>query len=207
MEYQKDLAVLVADKNMEFSIKGILQRPEALGIRHISFDISTHLENDPGCFLRGHDFLRPFVNTFRHALVILDHHGCGKETRTREQIERDIEKRLYTSGWEGRAAAIVIHPELENWLWSDSPEVDTALGWKGKSPPLRTWLKDHGFHETGLSKPSPPKEAVENALREVRKPRSSSIYFQIAESVSFKRCEDPAFLKLKETLIQWFKTI
>lgn len=207
MEYPKDLAVLVADKNMESSIKGILQRPEALGIPHISFDIYPHPKNDPGCFQWGHDFLRPFVNRFRHALVILDHHGCGKETQTREQVEGDIEKRLYTSGWEERAAAIVIDPELENWLWSDSPEVDTALGWKGKSPPLRTWLKNQGFQESGLLKPSPPKEAVESALREVRKPRSSSIYSQIAEKASLKRCKDPAFLKLKETLAQWFKPI
>lgn len=207
MEYRKDLAVLVADKNMEFSIKGILQRPEALGIHQISFDIYSHLENDPGCFLRGHDFLRPYVNKFHHALVILDHHGCGKEKLTREQVEKDIESRLYASGWKKRAAAIVINPELENWLWSDSPEVDAALGWKEKSPPLRTWLKNQGFQESGLLKPSPPKEAVESALREVRKPRSSSIYFQIAEKVSLKRCKDPAFLKLKEKLVQWFKII
>jgi hypothetical protein len=72
LKYQHDLIVLVADKNMEFSMKGILQRPEALEIINLSFKIYSHIEKDPGCFLWGHDFLRPFVNKFRHALVMLD---------------------------------------------------------------------------------------------------------------------------------------
>jgi hypothetical protein len=93
---------------------------------------------------------------------------------------------------------------LENWLWSDSPEVDAALGWKGKSTPLRNWMMNQGFLKKNSLKPSPPKEAVESALREVCKPRSSSLYLQIAEKVSLKRCKDPAFLKLKEKLFQWF---
>jgi len=35
----KDLVILVADKNMEYSVKGILSRPQALSIRQITFDI------------------------------------------------------------------------------------------------------------------------------------------------------------------------
>lgn len=101
--------------------------------------------------------------------------------------------------------AIVIDPELEAWLWSDSPEVDNALGWKGKSPSLRTWLKEKEFFKGDSLKPSPPKNAAEEALKKVFKPRSASIYYQAAKSVSLKRCEDPAFLKLKEKLTQWFK--
>jgi hypothetical protein len=202
---RRDLGVLVADKNMEFSMRGILQRPQALGITQISYDIYPHIERDPGCLQRGHDFLRPFVDEFRHALVILDHHGCGAEHLNREELEKDIELRLSSSGWGDRATAIVIDPELENWLWSDSPEVDAALGWKGKPNPLRNWIRDQGFFEKDSLKPLSPKEAVESALKKVYIPRSSAIYRQIAGNVSFKRCTDPAFLKLKEKLIQWFK--
>jgi len=32
----KDLIVLVADKNMEFGLRGLLSRPEALGIRKLA---------------------------------------------------------------------------------------------------------------------------------------------------------------------------
>ncbi len=205
-KYQGDLVVLVADKNMEFSIKGVLERPEALGIFQISVEIFTHPGRDPGCLNKGDDFLRPFVNKYRYALIMLDRQGCGREKQSREMLEEEIEERLSKSGWNDRAAAIVIDPELEAWLWSDSPEVDSALGWKGKSPSLRTWLKEKEFFKGDSPKPSPPKNAVEEALKKVLKPRSSFIYYQVAKSVSLKRCEDPAFLKLKEKLTQWFKS-
>jgi hypothetical protein len=204
-KYQGDLVVLVADKNMEFSIKGVLERPEALGISQISVEIYTHIGRDPGCLNKGDGFLHSFVNKCRHALIMLDREGCGREKESREMLEEEIEERLSKSGWNDRAAAIVIDPELEAWLWSDSPEVDSALGWKGKSPSLRTWLKKKEFFKGDSPKPSPPKNAAEEALKKVFKPRSASIYYQVAKSVSLKRCEDPAFLKLKEKLTQWFK--
>jgi hypothetical protein len=204
MEYQQDLVVLVADKNMEFSMKGILCRPKALGINQIDFKVYRHPQKDPGCLLYGHNFLRPFANKFRNALIMLDRQGCGKENVKRKELETQLEERLSSSGWGNRAAAIVIDPELEEWLWSDSPEVDAALGWRGKYPSLREWLINKGFLKENGIKPSPPKEALEKALREVRKPRSSSIFFQIADKISLKRCQDKAFLKLKEKLIQWF---
>ncbi len=41
-------------------------------------------------------------------------------------------------------------------------------------------------------------------LRTARKPRSSSIYLELARSVGTERCTDPAFLKLKRCLREWF---
>jgi hypothetical protein len=38
----------------------------------------------------------------------------------------------------------------------------------------------------------------------VRKGRSSAIFFELAQRVSVNRCIDPAFLKFKNTLRQWF---
>lgn len=203
-QYQYDLIVLTADKNMEFSVKGVLERPRALGISDIKFQIYPHPHRDPGCRLEGHEFLRTFSKRFCHALVMFDREGCGNDSLSRVELERVVEENLSKSGWEDRAAAVVINPELEIWLWSDSPEVDAALGWKGKSPSLRSWLLEKGFLNNGPLKPSPPKDAVEAALKEVYKPRSAAIYKKIAESVSLKRCQDPAFLKLKEKLTQWF---
>ncbi|MCU0285909.1 MAG: hypothetical protein MUF15_05875 [Acidobacteria bacterium] len=136
-------------------------------------------------------------------MIIFDKEGCGKEI-SREELEREMEKRLAISGWNERAAAVVIDPELENWLWSDSPGVEIVLGWKDKNPPLRRWLEDKGFFIGDSIKPSRPKEALESALRIVNKPRSSSIFYQLAKAVSVKRCQDPAFLKLKRKLCQWF---
>lgn len=204
-KYRGDLVVLVADKNMEYSVRGILERPQSLGIPKIDFVIYTHPKRDPGCFVDGHNYLLREVNKFHHALVIFDREGCGRDRLTRKELENEIEIRLSSSGWGERAAAIVIDPELEAWLWSDSPEVDSALGWEGKSPSLRTWLKEKEFFKEDSPKPSPPKNAVEEALKKVFKPRSASLYYQVAKSVSLKRCSDPAFLKLKEKLTLWFK--
>jgi len=202
--YSRDLVVLVADKQMESALQGILNRHLALGTAPVSFDIYIHPHRDPGCFNAGHDFLRPFVRDFNYALIVFDHQGSGQEKFSREELELKVEEKLSASGWMDRAAVVVIDPELENWLWSDSPEVEIELGWQGASPSLNSWLKEKGYLN-GLSlKPSPPKEAVESALREVHIPRSASIYSRIAEKVSLKRCTDPAFLKLKQKLCLWF---
>ncbi|MBI5557948.1 MAG: hypothetical protein HY885_09940 [Deltaproteobacteria bacterium] len=201
--YPHDLVVLVADKDMEFAIKGILGRAQALRIREPMPVVHVHPERDPGCLLRGHDFLSLFRNQFAHALILLDREGCGQD-RSRETLEAMIEKRLSESGWGGRAAAVVIDPELEMWVWSDSPQVDAVLGWQGRNPDLRSWLKDKKFLQEGQAKPERPKEAIELALRTARKSRSSSLYDQLARQVSLGRCVDPAFIKLKTTLQTWF---
>jgi hypothetical protein len=201
---RKDLVLLVADKNMEASLKGLLSRFQALGLRQLTFDLYVHPERDPGCLLRAHEFLRPFVNRYERALVLLDHEGCGREAVERSMLELELERRLGEGGWAGRAAAVVISPELENWVWSDSPHIDRALGWDTQTVPLRTWLREKGLLEIEAAKPARPKEAVELVLFTARKPRSSSIYFGLAQLVSTDRCTDPAFLKLRSCLREWY---
>lgn len=200
----KDLVVLVADKDMELTLRGILARGKSLGIRDVSFDLYVHPERDPGCLNRGHDFLRPFSRSHGRALLLHDHEGCGRErSDSPEDLEGAIEKRLAQSGW-AEAAAIVIGPELENWVWSDSPQVDVVLGWENRTPSLKRWLADRGDWKSGQPKPMAPKEAMEAAIRVVRKQRSSSLYADLAAKVSFERCSDRAFLKLKSVLQGWF---
>jgi hypothetical protein len=201
---RKDLILLVADKNMDASLKGLLSRFHALGHRQVTFDLYVHPDRDPGCLLRGHDFLRPFVNLYERALVLLDHEGCGRDAAERSRLEADLERRLGETGWGDRAAAVVIAPELEIWVWSDSPQIDRALGWEGRPVSLRSWLQEEGLLATGALKPAQPKAAVERALFTARKPRSSSIYLELARSVGTERCTDPAFLKLKRCLQDWF---
>lgn len=203
---QKALIVLTADKDMEFAVRGILGRFKSLGIQEVAADFRVHPEHDPGCLLRGHDFLKPLINQYDHALLLLDREGSGQEIKSRVELEAEIESRLSQAGWGDRAAAIVIDPELEMWVWSDSPHVDTILGWQGKEPDLRTWLFEKGYLSTGVLKPPRPKEALEEALRAVKAPKSSSTYSRIAQKVSISSCIDPSFLKLKDVLQLWFRT-
>jgi len=202
--FSKDLIVLVADKNMEFALKGILSRLKDMEMRDIQYDIYVHPERDPGCFLRCHSFLISFLKQHAHALVLLDHEGSGRESQTLKDMEKDICKRLSQSGWEDRADAVVIDPELEMWVWSDSPYVDSILGWGNRHPTLREWLQKNKYVQTGKIKPERPKEAMEKVLKEVKKPRSSSLYLQIAKTVNLQKCTDRSFIKLRTALQRWF---
>lgn len=200
----RDLVVLVADKNMEEAIRGLLSRAIAFGIRQPDFEILRHPATDSGCLGDAHSFLRASSCRYEHALVMLDRDGCGKETLPRTELELEIEQRLACNGWNDRAAAIVIEPELEIWIWSNSPVVDTAVGWPIGDVRLRDALVDAGFLLDGATKPADPKGAMEYALGKSKIPRSSAIYGRIAQKTSFRRCEDPSFLKFKEKLQSWF---
>ena len=204
VEAQRDIIFLVADRNIEAIVQALVSRPQALAIRSVTAVVHTHPERDPGCYLRAHDFLKAFRNRYAHGIVIFDREGCGNEDEPPETLESEVEQRLERAGWSGRAKVIVIDPELESWVWSNSPEVDAALGWVTESRDLRAWLTEKGFLVEETIKPLRPKEAMEAALRSARKPRSSAIYRELAEKVSLRRCTDPAFGRLKATLQKWF---
>ena len=202
----KDLVVLVADKNMEHALRGLLQRPQALGIRPIDAEIYVHPRHDPGCLSEAHDFLRPFAGSHRHALVLFDHDGCGRESTAPDDLANQVRQRLEANGWTGRAEAVVLSPELEVWVWSDSPHVAECLGWAGRQPPLRAWLAAIEQWPPDQAKPTNPKRAMEAALREARKPRSSAIYLHLASKVGLRDRDEPAFLHFRQALRKWFPT-
>jgi len=201
---KKDLVVLTADKNIEFTIRGILERRESLDIRRVEYDVFGHPGRDPGCLKGSHDYLRPFINRYDYALVVFDREGCGRENLSRIQIEKFVENELEKSGWNDRASVIVIDPELEMWVWSDSPHVESILGWKESKPCLRDWLKEMKFLDEGQIKPGRPKEAMEKVLCKVGKSKSSKIFHRLSQKVSLNRCSDLAFSKLKNVLQRWF---
>ncbi len=200
---RKDLIVLVADKSMEEAVEGVLSRPPSLGIQSIRWEIFRHPEKDAGCRAHGIAFLEPHVRSYRHALLMFDREGCGDETTPVENLE-EILRRDLRSIWADRADVVIIEPELDIWVWSDSPRVDEIIGWPAGAPSLRPWLESKGFLPPGRTKPERPKEALEAVLYEIRKPYSASLYGELAKHVSLKRCEDSAFLNFKHILQRWF---
>ena len=201
---RRDVIVLVADSNMEAALRGLLSRHEALGIRMIDAQILRHPQRDSGCCKGGVDFLSAFTNQFEYAWLMFDREGCGQDEQTPADLEERIEERLSHSGWRGRAKTLVLDPELETWVWSESPHVAQCLGWDNESVPLRQWLADRGYLRTGQAKPERPKEALEAALYCSRTPRSSAIYRHLAETVSLRGCTDRAFLKFTSVMQLWF---
>lgn len=200
----KDLVVVVADPTMRQALTGLLERPEALGIRRIKADIFEHAMRDPGCALHGVEFASGFSRSYRYGLLMFDHEGSGKEHTNYQELQDMLNKQFLRSPWNDRARAILFSPELETWIWVDSPHVSTAVRWRGGYNKLRGWLVEQGHLRQNEAKPARPKEALEAALRKSGTPRSSRLYLQLAKKVSLKRCSDAAFLELKKTLQEWF---
>jgi hypothetical protein len=199
----KDCIILVADLDAENAIKGLLTRPAAMDCRTFSFDLFRHPRRDPGVRLESGAFISPFRTSYDHAILILDRHGSGADPKDPEDIERDIENAL-PMDWRERTVAIVIDPEVEAWVWSDSPEVDRILGWQSRTRTLREWLVNNNLLSSATAKPADPKAAYERALFEVGKTRSASIFMTLGQTVSTRRCSDRAFVKLRTTLRTWF---
>ena len=189
---------------MRAAVLGILKRHQSLGIHPIQPDIFVHPERDPGCRLKGVKYLINFYNQYRYCILMFDFEGCGEHVATLKNLEMQLECELSQSAWDNRGKVIIIDPELENWVWSNSPHVDRELGWSRSLQGLRDWLLQNELLRSGQMKPDRPKEALERALREVNKPRSSAMYLSLAGKVSLKRCRDEAFLRFVKTLRCWF---
>ena len=202
-----NLIALVADRDIQETLTRLFHRTEALGFSRFPFQITRHPGRDSGCRADAANFLRQFLHSHRHSLVVFDRKGCSS-TSSREEIERGVESDLYRNGWERRARAVVIDPELEHWVWSGSSVVSSALGWEQGHDALRSWLSKKGLWDDGPPKPADPKAAMIHALQGAPRPnrrrRSARVFGEIAAGAPLGSCKDPAFEKLKATLREWF---
>lgn len=199
-----DLVCLVADKSMEASARAILERPNAIGVRPFAFEVLRHPQHDPGCFHHSARILSGYSSRAEHALVLLDHEWDGVPGDPVHELEAQVVESLGPD-WQHRAGAVVIAPELEAWVFTDSPHVPAALGWDvATMGDFRTALADQGFWPHGSIKPPDPKAAMDWALRKIGQPRSSAIFRDIASNVSLRRCRDESFGRFRGHLTRWF---
>jgi hypothetical protein len=197
----KDLILLVADKNMQFALKGALDRPQSLGIRPLNFDFIVHPGRDGGVRSTGPAMLALEHSRFTHAALLLDHEGSGS-AESADSLEIDLDRRV-SPAWGANGKAIVISPELDIWMWGSDNAVEQTIEWTNPQG-IREWLSNKQFRFDANNKPSRPKEALETALRQINMPRSSALYQKIASRISLPRCVDPAFQKFRNKLIEWF---
>lgn len=199
----KDLVILVADKNMQYALRGALARPEALGIRAINFDFRTHMGRDGGARTTGAEMLALERRRFAHALLMFDLEGCGADPgQTAEDLESSLDEQLGVT-WGAHAKSIVIDPELDIWLWGADSTLRDLLQWPLDGG-IRAWLQAQGFAFDTRGKPKRAKEALEALVRIHRLPRSSALYEKITSRISLRRCSDPAFVRLRTALKAWF---
>ncbi len=204
---QRDLVVLAADKQIQAGLRSLLDhRCASLGIALPNgFDIFLNPQQgfDSGCRVASAGFLRNFSKQYRHGLVVFDHEGSGSSTSAAE-AESAVESELAQAGWDHRAAVVCIDPEFEAWAWTDSPQLEQLLNWQPTEMPLRQWLQGEGFVVTADGKPARPKEAFHAALERQHLPKSTNNFIQLAREVGLNRCQDRAFLRLRELLRRWF---
>jgi hypothetical protein len=198
----KDLVILVADKNMEYAMRGGLSRNRSLKIRQIEPDIKVHPNRDGGVRTTGSQLLRSYAKTHQHALLLMDFEGCGVEAEGVDTIERGLDERL-AQNWGDRAKAIVIAPELEVWMWGGDNSIEQKIGWN-QDVHIRDWLRTKGYVLSSSGKPERPKEAFELVLRVCKQPRSSDWYETVAKSISMEKCADAKFAQLRDILQRWF---
>jgi hypothetical protein len=209
----RDCFFLVADKDMRFALKGLLDRAgvhRSLGCAEFLFDDAEDIlvagNHDPGIFRNSAGFSRPIQRSHQHLVVMLDNDWGGSPgpDAIHEQITADLGR----SGWpEGSFAVIVIDPELEVWMWQESPHLERALAFNAArfgAPSLRQWLAAKALWLPDHDKPREPKKAFTAALARASRPRSATIYEEIASSVTLRRCTDPSFQRLCACLRRWF---
>ena len=198
----KDLVLLVADKNMQFALKGALERPAALGIRPVQYEIPVHPGRDGGMRKSGPEILALERRRFTHALAMLDFEGSGTDLASGQELEVRLDERLGRV-WNTQAKAIVIEPELDIWMWGSDNAIQEVIRWPTGTI-IRQWLREEGFQFRSNGKPDRPKDALESLLQELKRPRSSALYYDIASRISLRKCGDEAFQRLRRQLVRWF---
>ncbi len=206
----RPLLFLVADKNMEYTLRGFFERKNwgrIVGCDPFAFDVNRDIrvavgQHDPGLFTRANELLRPFRSKYKHVVVMVDAEWDGSPGV--DNIRSRLREHIISAGWgDDGGLSLVLDPEIDVWLWSDSPHAATAMGWSGPEE-LRSALEAEKLLAPGDAKPERPKEAAEWALRRRGKPRSSAIYRRIAGTVSLNRCRDPVLHELLDALRTWF---
>ncbi len=120
----KDLLLYVADMDAFAFMKSILNKPDALKIRAISFDIHVHPQRDSGMVQSSAQLSRMIKDAYDKAFLMWDHHGSGREHRQKpSEVGHEIQDKLDAFNWKGRSAVHIFVPELEEWIWFCEPAI------------------------------------------------------------------------------------
>ena len=204
----KDLLLYVADADAEAFIRSMLNKPQALGIRSVTFDIERHPLRDSGMVQSGAELTRMKKGQYKKALLAWDYHGSGRDhKRTPEDLRTDIQRKLDTYTWSENNAVIIFVPELEQWLWFCE---NAMLAYYGITPVvLQAWLGERSEKlrkSVDDLKSEQPKELFEFVVRERLKrtisPRDFGELGKCAGVSGLMACV--SFRSIVEKLQEWF---
>lgn len=207
----KDLLVYVADADALAFMRAVLERPQALGIHPVDFDIERHPMRDSGMVQSGAELVRMKKGKYQKALLMWDHHGSGRDHKqTPEMVEQEIQNRLDAFTWSGSSAVVVLVPELEQWLWFCENALAAHYG--VSTDQLIQWQSEQadklGITSDSL-KAEQPKELFEHMMRNrLRRTISPRDFEEIGKRASIARLlECASFLAIAEILRGWFPVV
>ena len=204
----KDLLLYVADADAQAFMNSLLNKPLALGIRQITFDIERHPQRDSGMVQSGSELTRMKKGKYQKALLTWDHHGSGRDHKqSPEQVRDEIQNKLDSYTWSGNSAVTIFVPELEQWLWHCENALISYCGTSVEQ--LNVWLADRAGKlgkSVDLLKAEQPNELFEYVMRERLKrtisPRDFAEIGKLAGVNRLMECE--TFRSVVDVLRAWF---
>ncbi len=209
----KDLLIVTADNSIKAALCGFFEREgwwNAVGCGRFSIDPQNDIKaaqglNDPGLYRRAGDLLQPLAPEYRHVLVILDGEWEGAPSDP-HAIRDAVENHIESAGWaKGDGCGIVIVPELEIWLWADSPHLASLLNFPDFASLRQHVQTNSDAWPVGSAKPADPEEALKVVCRNAPvTPKNPSLFRHVCRAVGTKHCADPAVARLFDALRTWF---
>jgi len=204
----KDLLLYVADADAEAFIRSVLNKPQALGIRAITFDIKRHPLRDSGMVQSGAELTRMEKGKYTKALLAWDYHGSGRNHKlTPKELCADIQRKLDTYTWCENSAVAIFVPEPEQWLWFCENAMCAYYGIDSLT--LQRWHEERSQKmrkSVEDLKSEQPKELFEFVVRDRLKrtisPRDFGELGQRAGIGGLMACE--SFLSIVAKLREWF---
>ena len=198
----KDLFVFVADADAQAVLKTVLQRHQSLQIRPITFDVDRHTMRDNGMVRDGPELLglRLKKSEYERVLLVWDYAGSGQRSDATE-CAAAVRARLEQVSWRDRCAAVVIVPELEEWLWHNPASIAKVLN---VSAADLNQTADDGPMKPLLEEP--PKEKFERVLyRQLRCKPLPRDFERIAQTASLAQWRNSSSFALScDVLRAWF---
>jgi hypothetical protein len=208
----KIVFVLTADADAQALIGAVLKRHRALRTRAITATVERFVGRDSGMVKDGPEIVRFLVRKDEYSRVILiwDHHGSGWEKRKPNVAVSRIQQRLNGVTWADNLAALVVVPELEEWLWHCPAALARFMGlnlteFDSVTDPLAADLsgsREHCCREK-------PKELFEAILyRQKRRKPLPEDFAMFGSSAKVEQlCASATFARLIEILRSWFPAI
>lgn len=214
MAFPRDLVVLVPDGAIFMVVGALLEKRRAsLGLRPVAFDRIKDALHDSSPEATAVTLLRGYRATHERALVLRDLEGSGWEHRGAPALESALTQALNAAGWPAdRVAAVVIQPEIEQWLRLGSTHLEALVKAQARRRPalpegafpsvVQAAVAAHGGWTQ--RKPRRPKECFGAVLEAYGVPRSNALYGRLAEKESLSDCAVPSFRRFREYLRSWF---